>query len=518
MLFRILFPKLKDFFCFTTRFNKSAARLFVPCRRFFIQATMTRITTLSIIMLASAMLFLNACKEQNSAYPHKLYFVSEEYRPFNYTEAGKVTGLAPEILKEICLKNDIPFEVEMLPWSDAMERTRQQENTVLFSTILNETRKDEFKWAGPFASLDWQFYSASAQGTSSISMDQARGAGKIGVLQDYSITQYLQSENFNNFVYCDNNVDAFQKLLAGEIDLFPSDRITADAALTSIGHSIYDVAARLVIRTELVYFAFNKQTPDAVVNDFQAKIDAMKTDGSLDALYRQFMQSPRAPGLLQVYTEDYPPLTFRNSFGDITGFGSDIVYEIMKRSGQYQDIRLSLWSNGYNLALNNPSFCLFTMDRTPIRETLFNWVGPIGTNTTFFYTKTGSSVTINTIDDARALQHVGTVSSWFSDQYLREKGFTNLVAVDNPAEMVEKLMQGEVQAAVCSDVTIGDILVSTGYTYQQIQPSFSLMATDYYIAFSKGTPEDVILPWQQALNAMKTDGTYTAIKNKWFPM
>jgi polar amino acid transport system substrate-binding protein len=469
-------------------------------------------------LLFSGILLLTQCKNKTeNTYSFQFQFITEEYKPLNYTENGILTGLAPELLKEICSDLDIPFETKVLPWEEAYSLVQTNENAVLYSTILNADRKDLFKWAGPYASLDWMFYASSQNQISVITIEEAKQVSRIGVLADYSITQVLINDGFTNLVVCDNNIDAFDKLLKGEIDLFPSDKITAEAALNSLGKLIYDVNAEMTIRTDLVYFAFNKKIPDNVVADFQHEIDVLKANGTLKSLYQQFMNSPSSPDVLQIYTEQYPPITFRNSFGEITGFGTDIVNEIMKRNQSFSEIKLSLWSNGYELALNNPNFCLFTMDRTVLREDLFNWVGPIGTNTTYFYTKQGSGISITSIEEAKNLQAVGTVSSWFSDQYLRDQGFSNLVSDGDPAVMVDKLMSGEVDAFVCTDVTFPNILKEAGYQYDAVNPEFPLMASDYYIAFSKNTSESIVNQWQSALEATKTDGTYEAIHQKWFP-
>lgn len=470
------------------------------------------------ILLISTIFLLSRCQNKSeNTYSFQFQFVTEEYKPLNYTENGVLTGLAPELLREICTNLNIPFYTKVLSWEEAYSLAQTNDQTVLYSTILNANRKEMFKWAGPYASLDWMFYSSSHNQLTINSMDDARQVSKIGVLADYAITQVLIDEGFTNLVNCNDNIDAFDKLLKGEIDLFPSDKITAEAALNSLGKLIYDVNGEMTIRTDLVYFAFNKNIPDYVVADFQREIDVLKANGTLASLYQQFMHSPTSPDILQIYTEQYPPLTFRNSFGEITGFGTDIVNEIMKRNQSFSEIKLSLWSNGYELAKNNPNFCLFTMDRTEIRENLFNWVGPIGTNTTYFYTKAGSGISITSIEDAKNLQAVGTVNSWFSDQYLREQGFDNLVSNSDPAIMVEKLMTGEIDAFVCTDVTFPNILKDAGYQYNEVNPSFPLMASDYYIAFSKNTSETIVNQWQSALDAAKSDGTYTAIHQKWFP-
>ncbi len=471
---------------------------------------------LIIFLLSFSAIFYYSChKADQSSYPYQFNFITEEYKPFNYVENGNLTGLAPELLRNICSHLDIRFDSKVLAWKDGYAQLQNDANTVLYSTVLNTERKDLFKWAGPYASVDWLFYSSSQKQVELSSLDDAKMVARIGAVKDYSIEQYLVSKGFTNLVYCNDNKDAFDKLLKGQIDLFPSDKITAEAALNSLGKTIYDVAGELTIRTDMIYFAFNKSISDAVVADFQRVIDDMKTNGILKSLYQKYMQSPEAPDIIQVYTEQYPPLTYRNSFGEITGFGTDIVKEIMKRNSAYYDIKLTLWSNGYELALNNPNFCLFTMDRTTLRENLFNWVGPIGTNTTYFYTLVGSGITIASVEAAKKLKSIGTVSSWFSDQYLRNLGFANLVSDSDPAVMTEKLISGKIDAFVCTSITFPDILKGLGYQYNKVSPAFPLMSSDYYIAFSKNTPATTVKLWQDALEAAKKDGTYQAISRKW---
>ena len=467
--------------------------------------------------LAILLLFSHCDKEDDKKYPFQFQFITEEYAPLNYTDNGRVTGLAPELLEEICASLGIPFEVEVLPWSEGYLLLQEQDNAVLFSTAMNAERKEMFKWAGPIAALEWHFYAEAQNPLVLQSLDDARQLGAIGVLQDYSMEQFLLQQGFTNLVYCTDHQDAFQKLLNGEIDLYPSDRITARAAIQALGHSHYRVSEKLPIRTELIYYAFNSMVPDEVVADIQHEIDRLKANGLLGKLSQKYLNTSDYPGTLQIYTEDYPPLTFMNPFGQITGFGSDIVYEIMDRNNVFASIKLSTWSNGYELALHNPNFCLFTMDRTEIRENLFQWVGPIGTNATFFYTRAGSGTSIGSLDDARNLSAVGTVSSWYSDQVLRELGFTNLVSGNEPGSMTKMLMEGEIDAFVCSAVTFPTILGEQGYTYDQVAEAFTLMSSDFYIAFSRNTSSTIVNQWQSALDAMRQDGTYDAIHQKWFP-
>ena len=181
---------------------------------------MKKSISLLLVLLPALIILMTQCNSKSDdTYQFKFQFITEEYKPLNYTENGTVTGLAPELLKEICSRLDIPFETSVLPWEEGYALVQTNENAVLYSTILNAARKDLFKWAGPFASLDWIFFASSQNQIALSSLDDAKQVAAIGVLKDYAIEQYLVSEGFTNLVYCDDNVDAFDRLLKGEIDL-----------------------------------------------------------------------------------------------------------------------------------------------------------------------------------------------------------------------------------------------------------------------------------------------------------
>ena len=78
-------------------------------------------------------------------------------------------------------------------------------------------------------------------------------------------------------------------------------------------------------------------------------------------------------------------------------------------------------------------------------------------------------------------------------------------------------MKGQVDAFVCTDITFPDILLELGYQYVDVNASFSVMSSDFYIAFSKNTSTTIVNKWRETLEAMKLDGTSDLIHKKWFP-
>jgi polar amino acid transport system substrate-binding protein len=62
-------------------------------------------------------------------------------------------------------------------------------------------------------------------------------------------------------------------------------------------------------------------------------------------------------------------------------------------------IRLTAWENAYNMARLHPDVVLFSAERTPERETLFHWVGPVGSNSAILYGKAGTDLTLADLAD-----------------------------------------------------------------------------------------------------------------------
>ena len=219
---------------------------------------------------------------------------------------------------------------------------------------------------------------------------------------------------------------------------------------------------------------------------------------------------------LTMLTEEYPPVTFMKD-GKVTGFVTDIVREIITRQGIPDRIRLTSWDEAYNVALNNPNVVLFSAERTEKREKLFQWVGPVGKNSAIFYAKKSSGIKINSLEEARKFSAIATTTNWFTEQYLRSKGFTNLVSSPLATTNVKQLMEGSVQISVFTDITVPEIVKNAGYNMDDLEPVFLVSNTFFYIAMSLGTPVEIVKKWQSVLDGIKTDGTFEKIYRGYIP-
>jgi polar amino acid transport system substrate-binding protein len=242
----------------------------------------------------------------------------------------------------------------------------------------------------------------------------------------------------------------------------------------------------------------------------------MKRDGTFARIYARWLPAEIQPGIVQLLTEEYPPVTFIKD-GRPSGFVTDMVREIAARQGIPDNIRLTSWKNAYDVALLHPKVLLFSAERTPERESLFHWVGPVGRNSAILYAKKGSGIRINSLEDAKTLAAIATTTNWFTEQHLKREGFRNLLSSPDPRANVRQLMNGEAQLSVFTDITIPEIVSQAGYSMDDLEPVFTVGQTYFYIAASKDTPASVVEAWQSSLDRLKADGTFERIYRTYLP-
>ena len=219
---------------------------------------------------------------------------------------------------------------------------------------------------------------------------------------------------------------------------------------------------------------------------------------------------------LRVLTEEYPPVSFQTA-GRASGLGSEVVEEIQHRIGSHVTIQVVPWARGYRMVLDDPDVALFATMRTPERESLFKWVGPLTTVTTSFYAKHGATIRLNSLADAKAAASIVVPREYYSHQVLRNLGFTNLEPVTTPEMTVRMLLAGHGVLIAADNLTLPALLTEAGASRNDVELVYSFMQSQNYIAFSRGTPDELVQSWQSSLDDMKRDGSFARIYEKWLP-
>ena len=221
---------------------------------------------------------------------------------------------------------------------------------------------------------------------------------------------------------------------------------------------------------------------------------------------------------VKIVTEEYPPYNYIDTEnGEVTGVNTDVVRAILDRLAQTYEINVNPWARSYDLALEQPNVMIYSIVRTEQREDLFKWVGEIAP-IDFYLIALKEGVSVNSLEGAKSYM-VGTVRDDVIEQYLIEQGFEVGVNIDRTSSHVsnlKKLVAGRIDLIAVSDLTAAYQLKQLGYNPEQVLGEKLLLETisvPLYMGFNLGTPDETVAKYQQALDALKLDGTYEQIVN-----
>ncbi|WP_203594596.1 substrate-binding periplasmic protein [Wenzhouxiangella limi] len=447
----------------------------------------------------------------------ELRFLTEDFPPLSMTEDDQATGQAVELVRALMAETGTGGDIEVMAWSEAYQTALEGDDTVLFSTVLTPERKDQFQWVGPTAELHTALYALAGSDIEINTLAQARAVERIATVTDYYSDEALAAEgDFDNVVRFADEGEAARALLDGQVDLMVAGNTSLPAVLEALGSDMSAVRPVFALSTDLTYLAFAPEIPEETVEQWQGALDAMKADGRFAEIYRRWLPAEEAPGRMYLVTEEYPPITFMQE-GRPGGFVTDMVRQMAMEIGISDSVELTSWKNAYNLALLHPNVVLFSAERTDAREPLFHWVGPVGQNSAILYARSGGDIEVDSLADARAVDAVATTTDWFTEQFLQEEGFDNLVGSPDPGDSVRRLMDGEANLAIFTDITVADIVERAGYSMDDLEPMLAVSQTDFYIALSRDTDPAMVARWREALAELKKDGRFERIYRSYVP-
>ncbi|MGH8854622.1 MAG: substrate-binding periplasmic protein [Telluria sp.] len=220
---------------------------------------------------------------------------------------------------------------------------------------------------------------------------------------------------------------------------------------------------------------------------------------------------PAAAPRLYLTTEASAPSSMREG-GRIVGIATDKVREAMRRAGIGYTIELLPWKRAYLAAQERADACVFSTSRTPEREALFRWAGPVDTGQWVMMGRADSKLKLRTLDDARGLR-IGTYNGDARDAYLRARGF-QVDAANEDIANAGKLLLDRIDLWAASLRSGSTILARYGYD-KKIVPLLVFNQVETYLACNRAVPEDLIARLNTAFEAMARDGTGRRIERSY---
>lgn len=222
---------------------------------------------------------------------------------------------------------------------------------------------------------------------------------------------------------------------------------------------------------------------------------------------------------LNFITEEYPPYNFKRD-GELQGISVDILEAIFGLTGtdlSRRDIRVLPWARGYDTALNDPNTVLFSTTRTPSRDSLFKWVGPIARDRVTLIARRDRHLSLDSIDALNASDYqVAVIREDIGAQRLREAGANPgriLQAISNTSAL-RMLERGRVDLWAYSEDVAFWIIEENGLEVRDYESIFTLSESDLYFALHLDTEDRLVETLQMALDELRERGDLQTIVNR----
>jgi len=471
-----------------------------------------------ILFAVCAICVIPSCNKEDIT-GKKLLVICEELPPYNYAENGELKGITVDIVAGIMERmnlSKLPIELTT-DWDAALNLMDSLDNVALFTTGLTSARKDKFRWVGPVTMFADGFTGLKSSDYSISTISDAKELASVGVVTGYATTEILEDANFGNLVYYGTLNEAMAALYGGALDAVFNATHSMRMIAANDGFDVSLLAEKFIYKTTQGYIAFSRGVSPTLVANWQEKLDELKSEGFVQAVYDEYLPGVQAPGVLTVYSYENPTLNYRQRDGSIAGSSYDMVAAMMAVAGVAYPITFTTFADAVDQVKLAPNSMNFSTLRSAERENLFRWIGPICKKNYCFYIPAGSTVSINTLDDARQLSSVGVTEGWAAVTELEDLGFTNLQTWPTPNQVFRKLMDGSIDAAVLNDISIRYLAEETGYAFEEVTNALFLSRGDSFMAFSLDTQEDYFQQWQQAYNTILNNGQLAEIWHKWYP-
>jgi len=334
-------------------------------------------TVIAVLILACIVFPISAASEEYSLTDFR--YLTEEFPPFQYNENGEVTGLATDLLLAITKEAGAEInagDITVVPLDEGLKTVRDTPGTVIFSIAQTPEREDLYRWVGPFTSYDIVVFAkrgsqvtiGNAEDLKSYTLGAVTGDVSIEKLTDLGVDPDALITNPDPLVL-------FAMLYNGDIDLVASGDVAGEYFARESGQrpGIYRIAYRM--ETIPLYFAFHKDTSDAIINSFTEAFERLSQTPStggmskIDTITSAWMPSVGL-STLSFYTEEYYPYNFEKD-GILQGISVDIlteVFSLLNADIGAANITSGSWDEGYNQALTRAGTVIFSIARSEDRE------------------------------------------------------------------------------------------------------------------------------------------------------
>lgn len=201
--------------------------------------------------------------------------------------------------------------------------------------------------------------------------------------------------------------------------------------------------------------------------------------------------------------------------GVLQGLGIDVARILADRAGYRISIETQPSTRALKTAETEPSVLVFSLFRTPERENLYYWIGPISFTEIWLYKlRSRTDITIKTLQDAKQYL-VGVPASDATIPVLKKLA----IQVDTAPSDVSncrKFKIGRFDLTPLDPNGVRELMATCDIQVEQIEKLVKLPINNgIYIGIGKHTPMTLVNRLNLEMDGMKKDQTIQKINAKW---
>lgn len=234
-----------------------------------------------IAQIVAAILLL-ASRESVAA--ERITVVADLWAPYVTIENGQVSGVSTDIVLSALEKANIPYHLQIMPWSRAYEMALNDKNVLIYTLVRTEERLNKFKWAGKLhPNVPAYLYGLKSSKIGPInSLQDAKEYSVAAPRSSYSVQKLLSLgfQTQKNIVETKDGETAFKMMISNHVDLIAEASSHMDFLLKQSNTSLDLVKAYIQIEDVELYTAFSLKTDDQLVEKLTRAIRAIKAEKS----------------------------------------------------------------------------------------------------------------------------------------------------------------------------------------------------------------------------------------------
>ncbi|SFB12748.1 polar amino acid transport system substrate-binding protein [Pseudomonas sp. NFIX10] len=218
----------------------------------------------------------------------------------------------------------------------------------------------------------------------------------------------------------------------------------------------------------------------------------------------------------QIVTEEWAPYNYQEN-NRLTGMTTEIVRAIMVLTGDDFEVLLQPSMRATQILKHRPKTIMYSLFRTPERESLFKWVGPIVEESIHPY-QLAKAPPVNSLEQLLHAPQITTRHAGLVPTMLLSLGFNNLdKSATESKQLYRMLLAGR------TDIIAGDTDAGVAYYSRQLNIApgtlrkipIELYRSSLYIAFSLDSEDEVVAAWTKALEQLRRSGELERIRRRY---